>query len=68
MEHLHNCIEAIHACLILAAITGRIDYEGGHYIPGPPVCRMYKELEMSDILTSEQRRKQIGNDRYMFLS
>lgn len=65
-EHLQNAIEAIDARLILAAITGSIDKEGGHYSPGPPECRMYTELEESDKLSVEQKIKQIGSNRFKF--
>jgi anaerobic selenocysteine-containing dehydrogenase len=65
-EHLQNAIEAIHARLILAAITGSIDVEGGHYLPGPPECRMFSELEEMDKLPPEQRGKQLGSDRFKF--
>lgn len=65
-EHLQNSIEAIHARLILASITGSIDVEGGHYIPGTPKCRMYTELEEIDRLPAEQKQKQLGSDRFKF--
>jgi anaerobic selenocysteine-containing dehydrogenase len=65
-EHLQNAIEAIHARLILASITGSIDVEGGHFIPGPPRCRMYPDLEESGRLSADRKAKQIGSDRFKF--
>jgi thiosulfate reductase/polysulfide reductase chain A len=66
IEHIPDAIEAIHARLILASITGNIDIPGGHYIPGPPNCRMYPELEEMHRLSKEQKQKQLGSDRFKF--
>jgi len=64
-----NSIQAIRAIHILFAITGSIDVAGGGLIAGP-----YKDfipdaaLEANEALSAEQRRKQIGSDRFRFLS
>ncbi len=64
-----NSIQAIRAIHILFAITGSIDVEGGGLIAGP-----YKDfipdaaMEANEALSAEQRRKQIGSDRFRLLS
>ncbi len=67
-EHLSNGIEAIQARYILAAITGNIDVPGGHYMPGPAKCISEPELELSELLTQEQKSKQLGADRFRLLA
>ncbi len=63
-----NSIQAIRAINILRAIVGSIDVEGGDLISGPcpgfipDVC-----LEANEMLPPEQRRKQLGGDRFRFL-
>jgi len=63
-----NGIQAIRAINVLRAIVGSIDVEGGDLISGPcpgfvpDVC-----LEANEALSPEQRRKQIGSDRFRFL-
>ncbi|MBI4295804.1 MAG: molybdopterin-dependent oxidoreductase, partial [Chloroflexi bacterium] len=67
-EQLHNSIQAIQARFILAAITGSIDVEGGTHIGRPGRGRGIDELSAIDKLPPEQRRKQLGADRFKFLS
>ncbi len=67
-EHLSNAIEAIQARYILAAITGNIDIPGGHYMPGPARCVSEPELELEDLLSPEQKKKQLGADRFRLLA
>ncbi len=64
LEHLQNAIDAVQARLIIAAITGNIDIEGGHYISGPPKCRSSTEWEAIGRLSPEQKQKQLGSDRF----
>ncbi len=66
-EHMQNCMEAIFARMILAAITGNIDIEGGHYMPEPPDCIAEPEIEHYETLPLEQRKKQLGADRFKLL-
>jgi thiosulfate reductase/polysulfide reductase chain A len=68
IEHHPNCVAAIHARLILQAITGNIDIEGGAYMSGPPACIAEPELEFSEKLSPEQKGKQLGSDRFKLLS
>jgi anaerobic selenocysteine-containing dehydrogenase len=68
VEHLTNSIQAIHARCILSAILGNIDVEGGEYIPGPARCISDEELGCNDALSPEQKRKQLGADRFKLLS
>lgn len=64
-----NSIQAIRAIQILCAVAGSIDVEGGNLIAGP-VHGFIPDaaLEANDVLPPEQRRKQIGSDRFRFLS
>lgn len=71
-EQLENSIEALQARLILAAIVGNIDVEGGDYLPGTiagskktPVA---PGLELSSRLPREQKDKQIGADKFKLLT
>jgi anaerobic selenocysteine-containing dehydrogenase len=64
-----NSIQAIRAMNILRAISGSIDVEGGGLIAGP--CEGFlpdAALELNHMLPPEQRRKQIGGDRFRLLS
>ncbi len=67
-EHLTNTIEAIQARMILTAITGNIDIEGGQYLSGPARCIVSSELCLEESLPQEQKRKQLGADRFKLLS
>ncbi len=63
-EHLQNT-ELFHARYILSAICGNVDVEGGEYISGPhPKVISEHEIEFTEALSPEQRRKQIGYDRF----
>ena len=68
MEHLQDVIEAEQARNILAAITGNIDIEGGQYLPGPARFIREPELELWEALSPEQKRKQLGSDKFKLLS
>lgn len=68
LEQSESQQEAIQARLLLAAILGNIDVEGGDYMGGPPTCVTGEELELSDMLSPEQKKKQIGADRFKLLS
>ncbi|MFC2122520.1 molybdopterin-dependent oxidoreductase [Bacteroidota bacterium] len=67
-EHLANAIEAIHARIILTAITGSIDVKGGQLITGPASCITEGEIALTDALSPEQKAKQLGADRFKLLS
>ena len=60
-----NSIQAIRAINILRTIVGSVDVEGGELITGPcpgfipDVC-----MEANEMLSAEQRRKQLGSDRF----
>lgn len=68
LEHSEDNQGAIQANIILSAILGNIDVEGGDYIGGPVDCISDEELELNDKLSSEQKRKQIGADRFKLLT
>ena len=64
-----NSIQAIRAINLLLAITGSIDVEGGQLLSGP--CQGFipdAAMELNDRLPPEQRKKQIGSDRFRLLS
>ena len=69
VEQLANVIEALHARFILPAITGNIDIRGGD-IGRPPTAKYISEseIELDDKLSPEQKRKQLGADRFRLLS
>jgi thiosulfate reductase/polysulfide reductase chain A len=68
VEHHNNHIQAIQARYALCAITGNIDVAGGSYMPGPAECITEPEMELSELLPVEQKRKQLGADRFKVLS
>ncbi len=64
-----NSIQAVRAINVLLAVAGSIDREGGMLIAGPadgfiPDAAM----ELNHELSAEQRSKQIGADRFRFIS
>jgi len=64
-----NSINAIRAINILRAIVGSVDVEGGGLIAGPyPGFVPDAAMELNHMLSPEQRRKQLGADRFRFLS
>lgn len=67
-EHLESQQEAIQARLILAGLVNNIDVKGGDYIAGPSICVGEAELQGGKYLPPEQRKKQIGADRFKILS
>lgn len=66
LEHLTNGIQALQARYILTAICGNIDVKGGEeYRFGPyPDLISEQELELNDMISEEQKAKQIGADRF----
>ncbi len=68
LEHLANNQEGIQARIILSAITGNIDVRGGDYMSGPVKWVNEMEMQLADKLSPDQRQKQIGADKFKFLS
>lgn len=68
MEHLEYNNEAMQAKLILSAIVGNIDVEGGDYMTGPADSISGGELSLGRMLPPEQKKKQIGADRFKLLA
>ncbi|MFC1951032.1 molybdopterin-dependent oxidoreductase [Chloroflexota bacterium] len=72
IEQLENSIDAMQARLILAAIVGNIDVKGGDYITGvpagTPVPAAGPNLELANLLSDEQKAKQIGAGSFKLLS
>ena len=69
VEQLANVVEALQARFILPAITGNIDVGGGD-IGRPPTAQYISEaeIELSDRLSPEQKKKQLGAERFRLLS
>lgn len=65
LEQLPNGIETYHARTNLAAITGNLDVKGGEELrEGHPQIISEYEIELNDKISPEQKRKQIGGDRF----
>ncbi len=71
IEHQPTSMEACHAHIIMAALSGNLDIWGGEAVVGsvmsPKVIHDY-DVEADDALPPEQRRKQIGGDRFRVIS
>ncbi len=67
LEHHNNTITGVHAKFILSALTGSIDVEGGEELGGPPRCMTDAEMELSEKLSPEQKRKALGSDRFRLI-
>jgi len=69
IEQQQNNTSILHARWILAAMAGNIDVEGGEELTGPhPQFITSREIEMPEKLSPEQRRKQLGYDRFKLYS
>lgn len=69
IEELTNNAEILHCRWILPALVNNIDIEGGEELTGPhPDILGYFDLEPKAILDEEQRRKQLGSDRFRLIS
>ncbi len=69
LEHLSNGIETLHARYILTAITGNLDVRGGEELRyAHPQVRGAFEIELNDKLSPEQKKKQIGAERFKLFS
>lgn len=65
LEHIPNCIEALHARFILAAITGNFGIKGGEKLRGVHTkLRTEYEIQLNEIVSPEQKAKQLGSDRF----
>jgi thiosulfate reductase / polysulfide reductase chain A len=64
-----NSIQAIRAISVLRAIVGSVDVEGGDVVAGPyPGFVTDAAMEANEALSPQQRAKQLGADRFRFLS
>jgi anaerobic selenocysteine-containing dehydrogenase len=69
LEQLPNSEETYHARTILTAITGNLDIRGGEELRyGHPKVISEYEMELNDKLPPEQKKKQIGIDRFRLQS
>ncbi|MDO8723321.1 MAG: molybdopterin-dependent oxidoreductase [Syntrophales bacterium] len=65
LEQLANSMEAYHARTSLAAITGNFDVRGGEELrEGHPQVVSEYEIELNNIISPEQKKKQIEGDRF----
>ena len=67
-EQLSDAIYAIQARFILCAITGNVDKQGCDYITGPSRAIPLAEITAERLVSSEQKKKQIGADRFKLLT
>ena len=69
IEHTVNSMETLHAVFALRAITGNIDVKGGDlFTTAYPDIIHEQEIELIDKLSPEQRKKQLGADRFKILT
>jgi len=69
LEQLSNGIETLHARYILTAITGNLDVRGGEELRyAHPQVRGAFEIELNNKLSPEQKKKQIGSERFKLFS
>jgi anaerobic selenocysteine-containing dehydrogenase len=68
VSHQPNCLQAIMARHIISAIVGNVDIEGGEELMGPAPFITEDEIGLPDVLSMEQRQKQIGSDRFRLMS
>ena len=69
IDHHSAAIQTLRARFMLPALTGNLDVKGGDYIPGPYLnAVLEQEEECVEVMTAEQKRAQIGSERYKILS
>ena len=68
VDESQNSIQELQAILILAAITGSIDVEGGPDIPGPASFIREPEMELYEMLPATQKAKQLGANQFKLQS
>lgn len=69
IEHIQNSMETLHAVFALRAICGNIDRKGGDLFTTPfPGIVQEQEIELVDKLPPEQRKKQLGAERFKLLT
>jgi len=69
VEHARNSVSAMRMSLILPAITGNLDIPGGNLLLEPHNrIRLAGDIEGSEFLSMEQKRKAIGADKYRMFS
>lgn len=68
-DHHANSTHALRCQAILRAICGNLDVPGGELLMGyHPTIISETEIELNERLPSEQRKKQLGVNRYKLLS
>lgn len=65
VEQSPNAAQILHARACLSAIVGNYDVEGGDELPGPPKrFQTDREMELVELLSRDQRAKQIAHDKF----
>jgi len=62
-----NAMQTVRARCILRAITGNLDVAGGELLGGfggDPRVVSNLQMELNDVISAEQKRKQLGADQY----
>ena len=68
-EQLQDASSAIQARIILSAICGNVDAQGGELVPGPNRHWITPpEFSLEHMLSTAQKDKMIGSDRYKLFS
>ena len=67
-EQLTDSIHALQARFAIATITGSLDVPGGTHVGGPGLVRGIPEVSATERLSEEQKRKQIGAERFKYQS
>ncbi len=69
IEHARNSVPAMQMTLILPAITGNLDVPGGNLLLEPHNrIRLAGDIEGSEFLSPDQKRKAIGGEKYRMFS
>ena len=65
VEQSPNAAQILRARACLSAICVNYDVEGGNELPGPPKrFETNREMELVELLSRDQRLKQVGHDRF----
>ncbi len=69
LDEIPNTTDALRANCILRAITGKLDVPGGELLMGHhPQIISQSDLELNDKMPEEQKKKQLGMDRFKLMS
>jgi thiosulfate reductase/polysulfide reductase chain A len=67
LEHIPNTMGAVHCRQILPALTGNLDVPGGNlFMEGHPRVRLAAEIELTEMLSPQQKSKMVGREFKLF--